>query len=304
MGTGIAQVFAQSGYKTLIYDVDRAQVERAPNTIASNLSTLAERGLVHERDAQRALQLLEPTDRIEEMARASYVTECVPEDLQLKQEVFATLDSICRPSTILATNTSVMRISEIASRSKHTHRIVGTHWWNPPFLLPLVEVVPGRDTSESVMEATMNWLQRLGKRPVKLNREVPGFIGNRLQHALWREALALVQSGVADPETVDACIKYSFGRRLAVLAPFENMDLVGLDLTLSIHQYLFPYLDNSTEPFQVIQEKVANQQLGFKSGIGFREWSTREMADLRQRLFEHLIEWAKLDLQQKDTPRT
>ena len=165
----------------------------------------------------------------EAVGPAQLVIEAVNENMALKQKIFQQLDSLCPPETILCTNTSVMSITEIASLALHRERIVGTHFWNPPYLIPLVEVVKGRDTSDETMDVTYELLKKAGKHPVKCLKDVPGFIANRLQHALWREAISIVENGIADAATVDEAIKNGFAVRLPVLGPLENADMVGLD---------------------------------------------------------------------------
>jgi 3-hydroxybutyryl-CoA dehydrogenase len=168
------------------------------------------------------------------------------------------------------------------------HRALGTHWWNPPYLVPLVEVVRTAETSDAAVAATMELLKSIGKSPVEVKKDVPGFVGNRLQHALWREAIALVAEGVCDAETVDEVVKSSFGARLAVLGPLENADLVGTELTRSIHSYVLPALDRSTTPSPYLDRLIEQGRLGFKSGAGFRKWTPEEQATLRQRVTKHL----------------
>jgi 3-hydroxybutyryl-CoA dehydrogenase len=167
-------------------------------------------------------------------------------------------------------------------------RALGTHWWNPPYLVPLVEVVRTAEVADSVVAETLALLKRVGKAPVEVKKDTPGFVGNRLQHALWREAIALVAEGVCDAETVDRVVKSSFGARLAVLGPIENADLVGLDLTRAIHSYVLPALDRSTEPSPSLDALIAAGRLGFKSGAGFREWPVEAQAALRAKLTRHL----------------
>jgi 3-hydroxybutyryl-CoA dehydrogenase len=177
---------------------------------------------------------------------------------------------------------------------RHRGRALGTHWWNPPFLVPLVEVIGTEWTAPACIDRVMALHRAIGKCPVHVRRDVPGFIGNRLQHALWREAIALVQDGVCDAETVDTVIKMSFGRRLAVLGPLENADLVGTDLTAAIHATVLPSLDRSMTPLPYLESLVRHGRLGMKSGEGFRTWTAGQQADLRARVFDHLRK-ARLD---------
>jgi 3-hydroxybutyryl-CoA dehydrogenase len=229
----------------------------------------------------------------EAAADAQFVVEAVTENLEVKQKLFRELDSICSSDCILATNTSVISITEIAAKSTKRERIVGTHFWNPPYLIPLVEVIKGRETSPQVVDHTVDLLRSVGKHPVKVKKDVPGFVGNRLQHALWREAISIIDKGIADPETVDEVIKKGFGIRLPVLGPIENADMVGLDLVMAIHDYLSKHLESSPEPAPLLREKVKKGELGFKTGQGFRRWSAEEIQHSRKKLLEYLLKWTK-----------
>jgi 3-hydroxybutyryl-CoA dehydrogenase len=290
MGSGIAQTFAIAGLEVTVLSVEDSP-EQVCSKIRRNLDFLLENGaLESEEQIEAAMRrIIVTSDKIEAVQGQAFIIECIPEVLELKQELFRELDAMCPPETILATNTSVMSINEIGRHTLHKHRVVGTHFWNPPFLIPLVEVVRADHTSEEVVERTMQILRSIGKRPVKVNRDVPGFVANRLQHALWREALSIVENGIADAATVDECIRYSFGLRLPVLAPLENMDMVGTDLTLNIHQYLFKYLENSSEPSALLRDKVQKQELGFKTGKGFFDWDNETIEASQKKLMKHLI---------------
>jgi 3-hydroxybutyryl-CoA dehydrogenase len=186
-----------------------------------------------------------------------------------------------------------MSITEIAQNARSKERTVGTHFWNPPYLIPLVEVVRGEHTSEKVMDTTFNLLKLVGKHPVRVNKDVPGFVGNRLQHALWREAISIVETGIADPKTVDEVVKKGFGIRLPVLGPLENADMVGLDLTLAIHDYILKHLESSPLPSPVLRKKVEMGELGFKTGQGFQRWSSEDAELSRTKLTEYLLKWTK-----------
>jgi 3-hydroxybutyryl-CoA dehydrogenase len=298
IGPGVAQIFALKGYPVCLMDIKAKMLTQATSSIRSNLLQMAEAKVISSDEIDSILQKVKvTTDMREAVLPAQLVIEAVNENLGLKQNIFRELDSICPVETILCTNTSVMSITEIASQANHRERIVGTHFWNPPYLIPLVEVVKGKDTSDETMDVTCELLKKAGKHPVKCMKDVPGFIANRLQHALWREAISIVENGIADARTVDEAIKNSFAIRLPVLGPLENADMVGLDLTFSIHDYVFKYLENSPEPSNLLREKVQNGVLGFKSGKGFYDWSPEEAQLAHERLSRYLINWTK---KQKD----
>ena len=200
-----------------------------------------------------------------------------------------------RPDTILASNTSVIPITDIMQGLKRRERALGTHWWNPPFLVPLVEVIETQWTTPEAVAFTMKLHAEAGKRPAHVKKDVPGFIGNRLQHALWREAVSLVENGICDAETVDTVIKAAFGRRLAVLGPLENADMVGTDLTLAIHKTVLPAIDSRPGPSPYLERLVADGKLGFKSGEGFRTWTPEQQQALRAKVVAHLKEARRKD---------
>ena len=202
---------------------------------------------------------------------ADFVVEAALEDLAVKQALFRAVEAAARPDAVLASNTSVIPITRIMEGLTYRSRALGTHWWNPPFLVPLVEVVGTEWTDPAVLAWTLSLHRDAGKTPVHVRRDVTGFIGNRLQHALWREAISLVQNGVCDAETVDTVVKASFGRRLAVLGPLENADLVGTDLTLAIHRIVMPGLERADGPLPLLERLVAEGRLGMKTGQGFPE---------------------------------
>ncbi|MGO0059825.1 3-hydroxyacyl-CoA dehydrogenase family protein [Brevibacillus fluminis] len=289
MGTGIAQIFAQHSFDVTIFAAEDADAQ-IMGRIQANLLVLQEGAVISAQEAEDALaRITIARDLPAAVDGQEFVIECAPENMELKQQLFATLDELCDPSAILATNTSVMSITQIAGRAKRRERIVGTHFWNPPFLIPLVEVIRAADTAEDVMQRTIGLLRAVGKHPVRVNKDEPGFVANRLQHALWREAISIVERGIADAATVDECIRYGFGLRLPVLGPLENADMVGTDLTLAIHSYLLAHLENSTEPSRLLVEKVESGELGFKAGKGFFDWTPDQAEQSRQRLIQHLI---------------
>jgi 3-hydroxybutyryl-CoA dehydrogenase len=281
MGHGIAQVFALAGHGVTIYDAIVASLDTVKTRILTNLKDLG--------DDQKAVERVTPvSDLAQAVGDADYVVEAVLEDLPLKQKLFAEIESYVRPDTILASNTSVIPITRIMEGLKQRERALGTHWWNPPYLVPLVEVIETQWTSRPAIDFTMKLHAAAGKKPAHVKKDVPGFIGNRLQHALWREAVALVEHGICDAETVDTVIKSAFGRRLAVLGPLENADMVGTDLTLAIHRTVLPDIDSRPRPSPYLEKLVKDQKLGFKSGEGFRKWSPEQQAALRSKVLQHL----------------
>jgi 3-hydroxybutyryl-CoA dehydrogenase len=291
---GVAQVFATKNYNVRIFARRQEALRAAIERIRSTLSTMAERGIGLQSEIETAISRIKTTTELREAAAdAHLVIECVSENLGLKQQFFHNLDRLCPPETILATNTSVISITEIAAKARLKERILGTHFWNPPYLIPLVEVTKARNTSDEAMEATYQLMKNAGKHPVKCMKDVPGFIANRLQHALWREAISIVENGIADAATVDEAIRNSFAVRLPILGPIENADMVGLDLTLSIHDYILKHLESSPNPSPLLKEKVKRGELGFKTAQGFYTWSPEEINKSKERLLDYLIEWTK-----------
>lgn len=286
MGVGIAQVFAASGYHVALTD---------PNAEAMNAALERINGIFKllDQDSSSIENISLHAVLEDAVASADFVFEAAPERLDLKQSIFSDLVELTDGTVILASNTSGIPITQIAEKSAAPERIVGTHFWNPPHLIPLVEVIQGDKTNQDVVSATINLLTDVGKTAVHVKKDIPGFIGNRLQHALKREAIALVENGVCDAETVDLVVKEGFGMRLAVMGPLENSDLVGLNLTLDIHDVLLPYLNNASQPQKLLRDKVAAGELGMTVGQGFRKWTTEEAEEARRTLNEHLVQCAK-----------
>ena len=293
IGHGLALHFAKAGYQVSLYSRTQQTLDKAVEGVKSNLSLLLQKPAGSD-EIEKVIGRIKPTtDLAQAVANAPIIIESVAEDLKTKQDLFKKLDEMCPRETILATNTSVISITEIAAKSKQRSRMIGTHFWFPPYLMPLVEVVKGKDTSDEVMELTYQFMKKAGKYPIKCMKDVPGFVANRLQHALWREAISIVEHGIADAATVDAAIKQSFGIRLAVLGPMENSDMAGLDLILAIHDTVLKDLDASPNPSPLLKEKVKKGELGFKSGKGFYDkWTPEEMKRVRENLLKYLIDYS------------
>ena len=293
MGPGIAQVFAAHGHAVEVQGRTAEKIAGVKDRVRTNLTRMADYSLVESADIPRILDRIAVTTELSQaLRRANVVIEAITEDLGMKQKLFAELDRLCPADTILCSNTSVMSITEIGAKAKRRDRIVGTHFYQPPFLVPLVEVVRTQYTAPAHMDAVFDLLKNAGKVPVRVQRDVPGFIANRMQHALWREAFALIDEGICDAATVDTAISNSFGLRLPVLGPVANADLVGLDLTLAIHDYVLPHLNVSPVPCDTLRNRVKEGKLGFKTKGGFLEWTDESIAATREKLMTYLLEVA------------
>lgn len=285
MGHGIALTLARAGQYVRITDPHEPTLASAPERISTSLRDMG----VKDKEITKTLKKIELCNSVKmAVSDAILVFEAAPEKLPLKQSIFSEVEEYAPTDAILASNTSVIQITKIMRELKHRNRAVGTHWWNPPHMIPLVEVVKTEWTDASTADRMMDLLEDAGKTPVLVKRDVPGFIGNRLQHALWREAISLVENGICDAEAVDTVIKSSFGRRLAVLGPLENADLVGTDLTLDIHEIVLHDLENWKGPSPYLEQLVEDGKLGMKSGEGFRKWTPEEAEAVRQRVARHL----------------
>lgn len=282
MGAGIAQVFASAGYDVTVFEPSDAVLGSLVDRIAANIKLVGG-------DESAVARITGVDTLVDAVSDADYVTEAAPEKLELKQSIFRALIKAAPRHAILASNSSVIPVGRIAAGLDTAERIVGTHWWNPPYLIPLVEVVQAKDTAPQSIVKTMDLLRGLGKEPAHVKKDVPGFVANRLQHALWREAIAMVAEGICDARTLDTCVKNSFGLRLPVLGPLENADLVGIDLTLDIHKTIIPELDRSSGPNPYLNDLIDAGRLGFKTGAGFRDWTEQEIDDVTEHLTRYLV---------------
>lgn len=289
MGKNIAYVMASNpAYQVAVYDLYETDVEAG---IRTNTKQLLDKGVITEEELSERLSRISFTTDIDSelISDADFVIEAVFEDMNIKQETFAKLEARCRKDTIFCTNSSVMSPSQISAKLEHRERFVGTHFWNPGHLIPLVEVVKSDASSDEVANTVMEVLRSAGKKPVLCKKDVPGFIANRMQHALWREAISIVENGIADAATVDEAVKYSFGLRLPQLAPMENADMVGTDLTYNIHDYILKDLEDSHEPSPLLTRLKEEGKIGFKTGEGFQKWTPEQAAKSNADLNEYLI---------------
>ncbi len=293
MGSAIAQVMAGLGdVSIIVYDVYPVDVEAK---IRSNMKLLVDKEVVTEADVDDVVKKVSFTQEIGDLKDVELIVEAVLEDMQMKQDLFAQLEGIVSADCIFCTNTSVMSPTEIYSKIEHKDRALGTHFWNPGFLIPLVEVVKTADTSDETADTVMDVLTRAGKKPVLCKKDVPGFIANRMQHALWREAISIVENGIADAKTVDDACKYSFGLRLPYLPPLVNSDMVGTQLTYNIHSYVLEDLEDRHDASPLLKEMLDEGKLGFRAETvdgkktGFMSYTEDEIAEINSGLNEYLI---------------
>lgn len=295
MGHAIAQEFAAAGHAVTLWGRSSKTLKAALHKIENSLYELADWGIITPADVAPALSRIQTTtDMAAAGAEADLVVEAVVEELEIKQAVFAKLDALCPPETIFASNTSSILPSLMASSTQRPDRFLVAHYFNPPYLMPLVELVRGRQTTDATVDWLYRLLQAMGKRPIICRREAPGFIANRLQLVLWREAFNIVQRGIASPQDVDLAVKNSFGRRLGLVGPFELYEYIdGYDLTLQCEKYMLPDMDDSRESYPLLLEKVARNELGAKTGRGFYEWTPEFTEAWRKKVLKGLVAYVK-----------
>ncbi len=296
MGHGIAQEFATAGYTVRLHDITDERLQTARTQIAQNLALLAENRVIAEDRIDQTLHRIHvSTDLTAVAENADFVVEAVTENLPLKQDIFKRLDALCPPHTILASNTTALMPSQIGAAAERTAQILNTHYFNPPYLIPLVELIRGPETADATVQVTFELLTKIGKTPAIIEKEALGFVGPRLQAALIREAFAIVEQGIASAETVDLVVRNSFGRRLSVAGPFEVFELAGWDLVLAAFEELYKDLNSSIEINPLLREMVDTGRLGVKSDQGFYTWTDEQVAALRDRMSRALIRQAKDD---------
>lgn len=274
MGHGIAQAFLIGGYPVRLYDIKDSILETARAHIRKNMEMFAQERLLDPAEMAPAMdRLVTTTDLGRAVEGSDFIVEAAPEDLSLKQDLFAQVEELCPPSAIVATNTSSLTLGEIGKKVKDRTRLVVTHWFNPPHIVPTVEVVRGPETSDETMETAVSLMQRIRKMPVRIQKELPGFLVNRIQTALIREVWDLYAKGVASAEDIDKAVKGTIGFRLASIGPLLTADLGGLDLWLRVYDNLVSQISSSTEAPKVVRDLVAQGHYGIKSGRGFYDYA-------------------------------
>lgn len=301
MGHSIALSAAWAGKAVKVYGTNSGDLKNADKGLRNKLNVMVENGLFDEEEAQRIKGNIVFSTSLESVVEdATFIIEAIPEVLELKKELYEQLEKLVEKSVIIASNTSGFRPSLLAEHMEHPERLIVTHFWNPAHLIPLVEVVKGDNTSIPVMERTMEVIEAMNKKPILLKKELPGFIGNRLQYALFREAQALLDSGAASKEDIDAAVTYSIGRRLPVTGPLMTADMGGLDVFSAISNYLFSDLANDQESGQTLTNLVNEEKLGDKSGEGFYQWDEKESLRLNKEREQTLIHFLKNDLKARE----
>ncbi|WEV60014.1 3-hydroxyacyl-CoA dehydrogenase family protein [Bifidobacterium sp. ESL0728] len=290
MGHATALQFAMSGYDVTVVDTAQPALDRGRKLIERDLDTFIKSGMVKAEDRDAVLSRISMTTDYEALADVDFIIESVLENLEVKHDVWKKVEGIVSDQTILATNTSGLSPSAIASGLQHPGRFVVAHFWNPAQLMPLVEVVPGEKTDQETVDVTVELMNHIGKHAVPLKTESLGFVGNRIQLAVIRECLNIVNRGIATPEAVDDIVKYSLGRRWAILGPIASADLGGLDVFDNISKYLYDDLACETGEDTVLKAKVEAGELGSKSGKGFYDWQGEQAAQTIQSRDDQLLE--------------
>jgi 3-hydroxybutyryl-CoA dehydrogenase len=293
MGPGIALSAARGGMEVTLYGRSQESLARGMAGWRDGLAAMRQYEIVDADEAARAEANITGVTDLESAARAAdWIIESIAEDLPAKHALYRRLDEICPPHVILTSNTSGLRATDIGMATRRPERVLTTHFWNPPHLMELVEVVPGERNDPAITERVMAALRAWGnKTPVLVRKDILGQLGNRMQHALLREVVFLLQEGAADSETLDIVLKKSFGLRSPVMGPLETADLVGLQTVVAIQRYLTPVLYNEPRPAPLMEQLVAEGKLGAATGAGLRDWSRRDPDELRQARQSWLLEW-------------
>ena len=274
MGHGIAQSFLMGGYPVCLYDIQDSILKTAQSHIEQNLKRFSQFDLIPKEEIGPAMERLSTTSDLGRSVDGSdFIVEAAPEDLELKRGLFEQVEAVCSREAILASNTSSLTMGEIGIKVKQKERLITTHWFNPPHIVPTVEVVKSEWTSEATMDTTHALLEAVGKAPVKINREIPGFLINRVQMAMVREILDLYDKGIASAADIDKAVKGSIGFRLASIGPLLTIDLAGTRLWLKVCENLFPHIADSKEAPRTLKALVDKGADGIKSGKGFYDYT-------------------------------
>lgn len=296
MGHSIALSAAWSGIDVEVYGINEQDIKKAIESLRMKLEVMVEGDLFSNEVSARIFDRIKFTASLKGVVEhATFIIEAVPEIIELKQDLYAEIEAFCHSDAVIASNTSGFTPTLLAEKLAFPKRFIVTHFWNPAHLIPLVEVVKGEKTSQETLKKTIDLLEAMRKKPVLVEKEVLGFIGNRLQYALFREAQSLLDAGVASKEDIDAAVKYSIGRRLPVTGPLMSADLGGLDVFSAISDYLFEDLSIDKKSGPTLSKLVKEEKLGDKVGVGFYEWSTATSVAVNKEREQLLIQFLKND---------
>ncbi len=296
MGHALAIDFAIRGCTVRISDADTARLDDLPERLRARLQPLIAAGYLDAESGAAVADRIDPVGDIADAVRdATYVVEAISERLEAKQQLFEQLEAAAPSTAIFASNTSGLRATDLSVGLAHPERLIVAHYFNPPYLIPVVEIVPGERTRQDVVDATCEFLRAIGKEPVLLRREAPGFIANRLQAALLREAIHLVATGVATAEDIDTVMSGAVGRRLTSMGPFQVLDFAGVDVWAQIGAYLFPDLDCSDAAQAYLQQLVESGRSGVKAGAGVYSWPPGDVAAVSARRDRELLHCIQRD---------
>ncbi|AJA47284.1 3-hydroxybutyryl-CoA dehydrogenase [Clostridium pasteurianum DSM 525 = ATCC 6013] len=274
MGASIAQIFPQYGYETTIYSNREQDFQRAKEIIANCQNTLIENNIIADKLSQEVQKsIIYTTDLETAFKEADLIIEAIPEVFEIKVDFFRKISDIIPEDSIVATNTSAISINDLAENISNPQRFCGTHWLNPPHIIPLVEIVKSNNTAELVVDSLLTLMKSINKKPVVLKKDIKGFLSNRLQFALLREAAYLVENDVATPEDIDNTLKYGNGIRYACSGPFKIVDLGGIEVFNNVAKYLFPVLSKETEVCKLLNEMAEKDYNGISNGQGFYQYT-------------------------------
>ncbi len=299
MGHAIALQFAMKGYEVNLYDHSTEGLQRGMELIKHDLQTFIDAQVVTEPAETILKRINATTDLTVALKGVQFVIESIVEDEKIKKQFWQEVERLVPDDTVLATNTSGLSPTELQNVLSHPERFVVAHFWNPAQLMPLVEVVPGKQTDKQTVNVTVQLMNKIGKHAVPLNKEALGFVGNRIQLAVLREAFHIVNEGIASPEAVDDIIKYSLGRRWNLVGPIASADLGGLDVFNNVSSYLYADLADDTGTDPVLAKKVDEGQLGLKTGQGFFTWTGDHGQEIVKNRDERLLAQLKDDQEDK-----
>lgn len=284
MGSGIAQLFARKGYTVIVTDIKEEFLENSKKLIATFNSSLIEEGLMEGFEVENTIKNIRYYTDKKVFSDCDVIIEAIIERMDIKQEFWQEVEEITRGDAIFATNTSGLSINEISKNINNKERFIGMHFWNPPHIIPLVELIKGDQTNDNTVNLSQDLLKRIDKESVIVKKDAAGFIGNRIQFAVLREALNIVEQDIATIEDVDRAMKYGPGFRYPIIGPLETADLGGLDTFYYISSYLFENLSDAKEPQEILRDLMENGNLGIKSKKGFYDYSDgKDMEAIKQR---------------------